>query len=150
FMENDEHHGVPPPPPPVVGGPPPPPPPIPRLPPVAGSPPPVDGGPPPLAGDLPPVAGGPPLLGGGVLPHPPAAPALHTAGAPLDVAALQRQRQLIIWQLRQVNREIIPIYHLSIPFYFSTTIFREAGQEAGAGAGGTATQKRNIYKVNFS
>uniref|UniRef100_A0A1X7TYA4 Uncharacterized protein n=1 Tax=Amphimedon queenslandica TaxID=400682 RepID=A0A1X7TYA4_AMPQE len=73
---------------------------------VAGGLPPVAGGPPPLAGGPPPVIGGPPLLGGGPLPHPPAAPALHTAGAPLDVAALQRQRQLIIWQLCQVNREI--------------------------------------------
>uniref|UniRef100_A0A1X7UXV7 Uncharacterized protein n=1 Tax=Amphimedon queenslandica TaxID=400682 RepID=A0A1X7UXV7_AMPQE len=27
----------------------------------------------------------------------------------------------------------IPINHLSIPFYFSTTIFQEVGQEAEAG-----------------
>uniref|UniRef100_A0A1X7UDB4 Uncharacterized protein n=1 Tax=Amphimedon queenslandica TaxID=400682 RepID=A0A1X7UDB4_AMPQE len=88
-------------------------------------PPPVDGGPPPVAGGLPPVAGGPPLMAGGPLPLCSAAPTLHPAGAggPLDVAALQRQRQLIIWQLHQINREIIPINHLSILFYCSTTIF---------------------------
>uniref|UniRef100_A0A1X7UYM9 Uncharacterized protein n=1 Tax=Amphimedon queenslandica TaxID=400682 RepID=A0A1X7UYM9_AMPQE len=124
-------------PPPVDGGPPPlagglppvaggPPPVAGGLPPVAGGPPPVDGGPPPLGGGLPllaggpppltgrppPVAGGPPLLAGGPLPHPLAAPALHPAGAggPLDVAALQRQRQLIIWQLRQINRDIVRLF----------------------------------------
>ncbi|XP_019852854.1 PREDICTED: formin-A-like [Amphimedon queenslandica] len=102
-----------------AGGPPPPPRPpddglpplpVPPPPPVAGGPPlvadglpPEAGGPPPLAGGLPPVAegsplmaGGPPPVDGGPLPLCPAAPALHLAGAggPLDIAALQRQRQL--------------------------------------------------------
>uniref|UniRef100_A0A1X7VH22 Uncharacterized protein n=1 Tax=Amphimedon queenslandica TaxID=400682 RepID=A0A1X7VH22_AMPQE len=52
--------------------------------------------PPLMAGGLPPVDGGP-------LPLHPAAPAHHPAGGPLNVSALQRQRQLIIWQLRQIN-----------------------------------------------
>uniref|UniRef100_A0A1X7UJ11 PiggyBac transposable element-derived protein domain-containing protein n=1 Tax=Amphimedon queenslandica TaxID=400682 RepID=A0A1X7UJ11_AMPQE len=125
LMDYDEHHGVPPhppPPPPVVlgppplppaGGPPPPPPDdagIPPQPPPIPPPPPVAGGPPLLAGGLPPEAGGPPSVDGGPLPLNPAAPALHAARRPLDVTALQRQRQFIIWQLRQIHREILRLF----------------------------------------
>uniref|UniRef100_A0A1X7U204 Uncharacterized protein n=1 Tax=Amphimedon queenslandica TaxID=400682 RepID=A0A1X7U204_AMPQE len=69
--------------------------------------PPLAGGPPPaVISAPPPVAGGPPLPGG--LPLPLDAKALHPAGAgPLNIAALQRQRQLIIWQLRLVNKQIL-------------------------------------------
>uniref|UniRef100_A0A1X7VDI7 Uncharacterized protein n=1 Tax=Amphimedon queenslandica TaxID=400682 RepID=A0A1X7VDI7_AMPQE len=131
-----EHHRgpAPPPPPPVDGGPqppsgpppqddagpprPPPPPPIPPPPVVAGSPPLVAGGPPPVAGCLPLLAGGPltvagcppllargpPPVAAGPLPLPPAAPGLHPVG---DDAALERHKQIVIWQPRQLNRQIV-------------------------------------------
>uniref|UniRef100_A0A1X7VTQ2 Uncharacterized protein n=1 Tax=Amphimedon queenslandica TaxID=400682 RepID=A0A1X7VTQ2_AMPQE len=92
--------GCPPPPPPDDAGLPPPPPPILPPPPVARGPPPVDRGP--LS-----LAGGPPTVGGAVCYQWLEVPC-HSffsspspgAGGPFD---LLRQRQLIIWQLHQVN-----------------------------------------------
>ena len=98
----------------VAGGP---------APPVAGGPPMMAGGPPPVAGVPPPVAGGPPPL-------PPAD----------NLASLQRQRQMVIWQLRQINREIVRFTlvmifslfnHLSISYHF--TIVQQCSKRQGQG-----------------
>uniref|UniRef100_A0A1X7VGD4 Uncharacterized protein n=1 Tax=Amphimedon queenslandica TaxID=400682 RepID=A0A1X7VGD4_AMPQE len=131
-------------PPPVDGGPPPLagglPPVAGGLPRVAGGPPPVDGGPPLLARGLPPVAGGPPLVAGGLPP---------VAGGPPPLAGGLRHIPLLLQHSIQLELLLMLLlckgrgsssygsYAKSIEKF--TTIFREAGQEAGAGAGGAAT-----------